>query len=134
MGLFDKWRSPAPAKHRGDSAPEPFAPVGGFTVVDVETTGLSPRSHRVLEIAVVRTDATGQVTGEWSRRIDPEGPVGATHIHGITADDVRGAPKFGELIPHLNQWMQGTVVVAHNARFDLAFIRTEYSNAGWDLP
>lgn len=133
MGLFDKWRSAAPAKHR-DAETAASSATGGFTVVDVETTGLSSRNHRVLEIAVVRTDAAGRVTGEWSRRIDPEGPVGATHIHGITADDVRGAPRFGDLIPHLNQWMQGTVLVAHNARFDLAFIRSEYSNAGWDLP
>lgn len=133
MGLFDRWRSPAPAgKHRA-ATPESVAP-GGYTVIDVETTGLSARYHRVLEIAVVRTDPLGRVTGEWSRRVDPEGPVGATHIHGITADDVRGAPKFGELIPHLNQWLQGTVLVAHNARFDAAFIRSEYSNAGWDLP
>jgi len=133
VGLFDKWRGANTAKHRGDDSAGPST-TAGFTVIDVETTGLSSRSHRVLEIAVVRTDTAGRVTGEWSRRIDPEGPVGATHIHGITADDVRGAPKFGELIPHLNQWMRGTVLVAHNARFDLAFIRSEYSYAGWDLP
>jgi DNA polymerase-3 subunit epsilon len=132
MGIFSKLRStqPAPSKHRAETAS-----VGnGFTVIDVETTGLSARQHRVLEIAVVRTDSVGRVTGEWSRRIDPEGPVGATHIHGITADDVRGAPKFGELIPDLNAWFQGTVVVAHNATFDLAFMRAEYSYAGWELP
>lgn len=133
MGLFDRWRSSASAgKHRASTAEA--VTTGGYTVIDVETTGLSARHHRVLEIAVVRTDATGRITGEWSRRVDPEGPVGATHIHGITADDVRGAPKFGDLIPHLNEWMRGTVLVAHNARFDAAFIRAEYSNAGWDLP
>lgn len=133
MGLFDRWRSAAPAgRHRATTA-EAVIP-GGYTVIDVETTGLSAQHHRILEIAAVRTDAVGRITGEWSRRVDPEGPVGATHIHGITADDVRGAPKFSELIPHLNQWMQGTVLVAHNARFDAAFIRAEYSNAGWDLP
>lgn len=133
MGLLDKWRSSVPTgRHRATAAE--VVTSGGYTVIDVETTGLSAQNHRVLEIAVVRTDAVGRIAGEWSRRVDPEGPVGATHIHGITADDVRGAPKFGELIPHLNQWMQGTVLVAHNARFDTAFIRTEYSNAGWDLP
>jgi DNA polymerase-3 subunit epsilon len=133
VGLFDKWRSTASAKDQGiDSAEPPLS--GGFTVIDVETTGLSSRSHRVLEIAVVRTDSAARVIGEWSRRVDPEGPVGATHIHGITAADVRGAPKFGELIPYLNQWIRGNVVVAHNARFDLAFIQSEYENAGWDLP
>lgn len=132
MGLFDKWRSTAPVKQ--PTAPAQDTPAAGYTVIDVETTGLSPQTHRVLEIAVVRTDGSGRVTGEWARRVDPEGPVGATHIHGITAADVRGAPKFAELIPHLNTWMQGTVVVAHNARFDLGFIRSEYSYAGWQLP
>ncbi len=107
---------------------------GGFAVIDVETTGLSARQDRVLEIAVVRTDTQGHITGEWSRRFDPEGPVGATHIHGITAADVRGAPKFRDAIPDLNSWLQGAVLVAHNAQFDLAFIRAEYSYAGWDLP
>lgn len=133
MRLFDRWRSSAAAGGHRAATIEPVAP-GGYTVIDVETTGLSAQHHRVLEIAVVRTDPAGRITGEWSRRVDPEGPVGATHIHGITADDVRGAPKFGDLIPYVNQWMQGTVVVAHNARFDTAFIRAEYSRAGWDLP
>ncbi len=85
MGLFDRWRSSAPAgKHRATAA-EAVTP-GGYTVIDVETTGLSAQHHRVLEIAVVRTDAAGRITGEWSRRVDPEGPVGATHIHGITGE------------------------------------------------
>lgn len=132
MGIFSSLRRTEQnvGKHRG----EPSEPTGGFTVIDVETTGLSARQHRVLEIAVVRTDAQGRIAGEWSRRVDPEGPVGATHIHGITADDVRGAPKFRDLIPDLNAWFQGTVIVAHNARFDLAFMRAEYSYAGWELP
>jgi DNA polymerase III subunit epsilon len=133
MGLLDRWRSSTTTgRHRGTNIDAVAST--GYTVIDVETTGLSARHHRVLEIAVVRTDAFGRITGEWSRRVDPGGPVGATHIHGITANDVRGAPKFGDLIPHLNQWMQGAVLVAHNARFDAAFVRAEYSNAGWDLP
>jgi DNA polymerase-3 subunit epsilon len=103
-------------------------------VIDVETTGLSAAQHRVLELAVVRTDPWGRVTGEWVRRVDPEGPVGATHVHGITASDVAGAPKFADLIPHLNAWLADTVVVAHNAKFDLAFLRSEYRYAGWALP
>jgi DNA polymerase III epsilon subunit-like protein len=123
---------PNPLDHAGDDPPN--ARAGGFTIIDLETTGLSAAQHRVVEVAVVRTDAVGRVTGEWSERVDPEGPVGATHIHGITDADVVGAPKFRDLIPHLNAWLTGTVVVAHNARFDLAFLRSEYGYAGWTLP
>ena len=140
MGLFGGWgkrkaSEPGLGASMGMSQPaDSGAGAPGFTVVDVETTGLSANQHRVLELAVVRTDAWGRITGQWVRRLDPEGPIGATHVHGITAADVVGAPKFAELIPHLNAWLAGTVVVAHNARFDLAFLRSEYHYAGWSLP
>lgn len=105
-----------------------------FVVVDVETTGLSPRADRVLEVAVVRLDHSGQVVDEWATRFNPEGPLGATHIHGITAADVASAPPFRELSTDLVGRLQGSVIVAHNARFDLAFLRAEFERSGWDLP
>lgn len=107
---------------------------GGFAVIDVETTGLSPTAHRVVELAVVRTDLSGRVLDEWSTRFNPEGPVGATHIHGITERDVAHAPRFAELIPHITSRLAGHAVVAHNAKFDLAFLRNEYARAGWGMP
>src|SRR3954447_21053253 len=67
-----------------------------YSVLDVETTGLSPTRNRVLELAVIRLDAHGAVVDEWTSRFNPQGPVGATHIHGITADDVRSAPLFAD--------------------------------------
>lgn len=91
MKLFDSLRRGDHKAGRDQAAEPASVPAGGFTVIDVETTGLSAKQHRVLEIAVVRTDTRGRIAGEWARRLDPEGPVGATHIHGITADDVRGA-------------------------------------------
>lgn len=106
----------------------------GYAVLDVETTGLSPGSDRVLEIAVLRCDTRGHVMNEWMTRCNPEGPVGATHIHGITDDDVRNAPRFATLVPELNAQMTGLAIVAHNARFDLAFLRAEFARAGWKLP
>ncbi|MFQ6169964.1 histone-like nucleoid-structuring protein Lsr2 [Oryzobacter sp. R7] len=106
----------------------------GFAVLDVETTGLDASRHRIVEIAIVTTDAYGRVSDEWSTRINPQGPVGATHIHGITDDDVRHAPPFADLIGELNRRLAGSAVAAHHARFDLAFLRAEYSRAGWRLP
>jgi DNA polymerase III subunit epsilon len=140
MGLLDllrrrrrdvpaEMRSPAPIR-----VPDLVRPSAGFAVLDVETTGLSPREHRIVEIAVVRTDPAGRPVGEWVRRLNPDGPVGATHVHGITDADVAGAPRFGEVLPELNGWLAGAAVVAHNAGFDLAFLRAEYAYQGWTLP
>jgi len=138
MGLLDWFTGRATTAAR---LPErPVAPIArtapppAFAVVDVETTGLSPRSDRVLEVAVVRVDARGGVVDEWSTRLDPEGPVGATHIHGIRPEDVVGAPLFRQLAGHVASRFSGLPVVAHNARFDLAFLRAEFQRAGWDMP
>lgn len=105
-----------------------------FVVLDVETTGLSATTHRVLEIALVTTDPSGRVLDEWTTRLNPQGPVGATHIHGITDADVRHAPLFPDVLDELNQRLTGAALVAHNARFDLAFLRAEYARAQWRLP
>lgn len=117
-------------------APPP-APVHGqprFAVLDVETTGLSPRDNRILEIAVVTTDPWGRVLDEWTTRINPEGPVGATHIHGIRATDVARAPRFREILGPLQQRLAGAALAAHNATFDVAFLRAEYARLGWHMP
>lgn len=106
----------------------------GFAVIDVETTGLSPYHDRILEIAVVRTDQCGRTIDEWTTLVNPSGPVGATHVHGITTVDVRQAPRFAEVLGELNFRLAGRVIVAHNARFDVAFVRNEYERAGWALP
>ncbi len=105
-----------------------------FAVIDVETTGLSPRQHRVLELAVIRLGAKGDVIDEWSTRFNPEGPVGATHIHGISDADVRHAPLFRDLAHDVRNLVGGLPIVAHNARFDLAFLRAEFSNARFEMP
>lgn len=143
MGFVDRFRSHGVAKRQqvADTARrQPVQvqgaemPWGGFAVIDVETTGLSPQGDRILELAILRTDRAGRVLDEWVSRFDPQGPVGATHIHGITQADVAGAPTFAEVIPELNARLTGLAMVAHNARFDLAFLRTEFARAGWVLP
>lgn len=141
MGMFDwllgKQRNPA-ARTPTPTAVAPrdrqSARVPSFAIVDVETTGLSPRQNRILELAVVRVDGGGNVIDEWSTRVNPEGPVGATHIHGITQADVAGAPLFRDVASGLIPYISGVPIVAHNAKFDLAFLRAEFQRAGWDAP
>lgn len=105
-----------------------------FAIIDVETTGLSPKKDRVLELAVVRVDQGGRVVDEWTTRLNPEGPVGATHIHGITQADVAHAPLFRDVATAIVPYIAGLPIAAHNARFDLAFLRAEFRRAGWDVP
>lgn len=117
----------------------PSEPGGGMTgpeyaVVDVETTGLGPATDRIVELAVVITDHRGAPFWEWSTRLNPEGPVGATHIHGITDADVSGAPTFREHAAYVAGLLARRVIVAHNAEFDEAFLRAEFRRAGWDVP
>lgn len=105
-----------------------------FAVIDVETTGLSASNDRILELTVLRCDGRGRLIDEWTTRFNPQGPVGATHIHGITDADVASAPLFPAMAPYIAQRLSGLLPVAHNARFDLAFLRAEYTRAGWSMP
>jgi DNA polymerase-3 subunit epsilon len=105
-----------------------------YAVIDVETTGLSPKTERVLELAIVRVDERGIVVDEFVQRFNPEGPVGATHIHGIRDVDVAQSPFFHQVSIVIAEKLRGLPVVAHNANFDLAFLRAEFRGAGWKLP
>lgn len=129
---------PLPTGVRLSSNTDPEAPTArfpaGFAVVDVETTGLRWKADRVIEIAVVRLDVAGQVISEFVTLIDPERNPGATHIHGLTAEDLQGAPKFSETLQDLLRHLDGAVLVGHNVTFDASFLREEFLRAGILMP
>ena len=106
-----------------------------YAVVDVETTGLFPTAHdRIVEVAVLRHAADGTVRDRWVSLVDPRRDMGASHVHGLTAADVAGAPTFQDVVGQLSRLLHGSVVVAHNARFDVAFLTSEFARAGHHLP
>ncbi len=106
-----------------------------FAVLDVETTGLRPGGpDRVIEIAVVRVGDDHEVVDEWTTLVDPGRPVRGSRIHGIYTRHVRGAPTFSAIAGDLAERLADSVVVAHNARFDSAFIEAEFRRAGHDVP
>ena len=109
-------------------------PVQGFAAIDMETTGLSPRIDRVVEIAVIQLDRDVLPCGEFATLIKPGRDVGATHIHRITASDVVGAPRFEQVAPMLLDLLRGRVIVAHNVQFDLRFLHAEFGRIGIELP
>ena len=99
-------------------------------VIDVETTGLSPSTDRIIEVGVVLLDDRGEIEAEFETLINPGRDVGPTGLHGIKASDVVEAPSFADVAPYLRSLLAGRVVVAHNALFDLRFLAREFGRAG----
>lgn len=116
-----------------------FATTGydGFAVIDLETTGLSPQTDRVIEVAVVHVDPMGVATGRWETLLNPGRDLGPQRVHGIRAADVLGAPTFADVAPELVRLLEGRVPVAHHAAFDSRFLFAELERSGigiWSRP
>lgn len=109
-----------------------------FAVVDVETSGLSVRRDRVLQVGVVVVDGTGAVIDRWASLARPRRRlfyrVGPTKLHGIRRRDVRDAPSLIHVMQRLAASVDHAVFVAHNADFDLAFLRKAAQEVGTALP
>ena len=98
-----------------------------FALFDVETTGLSPTyGHRVCEIACLRLEA-GREAGRVEALVDPGRPIspGAYGVNRIEPEMLAGAPLFESVAGAVLELMQGAVLVAHNAPFDLGFLAME---------
>lgn len=98
-----------------------------FAVVDVETSGLSTKRHRVLQVAVVTVDGTGRVIDRWSSLVRPRNRVlfriGPRHIHGLTRASMRHAPRADTVVAEIARRLDGSTFTAHNARFDAEFLQ-----------
>lgn len=119
------------------SRPEAGPPLR-FAVVDVETTGLSLQRDRVLQVGVVVVDAEGNVLTRWESFIRPRNRwffrVGPTEIHGIRRRDVRGAPSLDTVMRQLAADLESAIFVAHNASFDVGFLRKAAAETDVHLP
>ena len=104
-------------------------------VLDTETTGLDPRDgHRVVEIGcveLVNHVATGEVFHVY---INPERdmPAEAFEIHGLSNEFLSDKPKFGEIATPFLDFVEGALLVIHNARFDMKFLNAELTRASAD--
>lgn len=98
-----------------------------FAVVDVETTGMRARSgDRVTEIAVVHAQG-GKVELAFESLVNPGRPIPGfiASLTGISNDTVADAPRFEDIADQVVAALAGRVFVAHNARFDWAFVQAE---------
>jgi DNA polymerase-3 subunit epsilon len=118
--------------------PAPTTPVDTLTLtfVDVETTGLDPeQGDRVCEIALLQVRGAREVTRFMSLTHPQRAmPPRATAINGITDTMLHTAPPFASLIPSIRPLLRDTVVVAHNAHFDVRFLYHEFAMAQQTLP
>jgi DNA polymerase III epsilon subunit family exonuclease len=91
---------------------------------DLETTGLSPKADRIIEIGAVRFRSDGTTLGDLQLLVDPEMPIPLpiTRLTGIGDGDVHGMPGAAEAAAQLADFCDGADLVAHGAVFDMAYV------------
>lgn len=100
---------------------------------DTETTGLDPATgDRVIEIAALELVSDLPTGRSFRVLIDPERgvPEEASRVHGFTAADLQGKPKFAEVVDEFLSFIGDDQLIAHNARFDFGFLNAELKRAG----
>ncbi|MFT8721333.1 MAG: DNA polymerase III subunit epsilon [Acetobacter malorum] len=100
---------------------------------DTETTGLDPATgDRVIEIAALELVSDLPTGRSFRVLIDPERdvPEEASRVHGFTAADLQGKPKFAEVVDEFLSFIGNDQLIAHNARFDFGFLNAELKRAG----
>jgi len=104
-----------------------------FVAFDLETTGLSSRSDRIIEIGAVILK-NGKEVDRFQTFVDPERPLDKkiVDLTGITDEMLVGAPRIEEVLPKFLDFIGGRVLVAHNSDFDTGFIRAECARLGYD--
>lgn len=106
----------------------------GWAVVDLETTGFRPGQARVVSLAALAVGDDGNVERTLSTLLDPGVDPGPTHVHGLTAEMLAGAPRFGDVVAELADLLAGRTLVAHNVGFDYSFLAAEAELVGAELP
>ena len=104
-----------------------------YTVFDTETTGLDPTVDEIVQIAGIRiVNNHLLLTESYEQLVNPQRaiPATATAFHGITIDDVRGAPLIGEVLGEFARFSAETVLVGHNIAFDLRMLAVKETATG----
>ena len=120
---------PGPVRDLAAAPPAPLSTPAGdadFLVVDLETTGLNPRRDHVLSVGWVPVRA-GEVVLAGAREVLVRPPAGApvggsATVHGLTDDEVLGAPTLVEVLPDLLAALHGRVLVAHHSPIEVGFL------------
>ena len=102
-----------------------------YVVFDIETTGFSAMKDKIIEIGAVRVEE-GKITGRFSEFVNPRIPIPfrIQQLTSINDSMVAEAPPIEEILPKFEEFCRGAVMVAHNAEFDMSFIKKNYEDLG----
>jgi DNA polymerase III subunit epsilon len=105
-------------------------------VLDTETTGLDPfDGHRIIEVGCIELVNCIPTGRTWHCHVNPEReiPYSAFEVHGLSLDFLRDKPRFAELADDMLTFIEGAMLVMHNATFDFAFLNAELERAARPL-
>jgi DNA polymerase-3 subunit epsilon len=104
-----------------------------YAIIDIETTGGSPKFEKITDIAIIVHDGQ-RIVDTYTTLINPEKyiPYNITALTGISNEMVADAPKFFEVARKIVEMTQGHTFVAHNVNFDYRFIKEEFARLGYD--
>lgn len=102
-----------------------------YVVFDIETTGLSVTNNKIIEIAGVKM-REGQEIGRFAKFVNPHEriPYNITQLTNITDEMVKDAPELDPVIREFVEFIEGSILVAHNARFDMGFVQAACKKLG----
>ncbi|AFM39878.1 DNA polymerase III, alpha chain [Desulfosporosinus acidiphilus SJ4] len=105
-----------------------------YCVLDLETTGFSPVTEKITEIGIMKLQG-GKVTDKFSCFVNPEKPIPArvVEVTNITDEMVKDAETIDQVFPKMLDFIDGSVLVAHNAEFDIGFLKYNAKDLGYDF-
>ena len=105
-----------------------------YCVLDLETTGFSFRTEKITEVGIMKIK-NGEVIDSFETFVNPEKPIPyrVVEVTNITDDMVKDAPKIDEVFPKILEFIGDSVLVAHNADFDIGFLKYNASQLGYTL-
>jgi len=118
-----------------------FNPAGTISINDIpivifdfETTGLDANDDRIIEIGALKLHGF-EVVAEYSTLVKPDVPLSEVSkaISGITEEMLEGQPGIDQVLPGLLDFIEGSILVAHNADFDMSFLKAASSRLGYQL-
>lgn len=124
-------REPTPKVERKNKGRSIVRIPGHYTVVDTETTGLSPQEDRLIEIAAIRVRG-GKEVSRFETLVDPERPLSTeiVELTGITNAELNGAPKPQDALQRFIDFLKDDIIVGHNANFDVNFLYDSMQRCG----
>ena len=105
-----------------------------YCVLDLETTGFSATNEKITEVGIMKIK-DGEILDQFSTFVNPEKhiPSRVTEVTNITDEMVKDAPTIEEIFPKILEFIKDSVLVAHNAPFDMGFLKQNAKNLGYEF-